>query len=163
MTQGTVEERLQRLEKEVRTWRRVGVGALLVAGATFLMAAKPAPQVSEELRARKFTLVDEAGEVRGGMGVIPAGNDFLSGATTLGLTNGKSRVMLVVMKDQSELRMFRDDAKNTVHLRSGDKPTLMMIDGQRKRALTLGVSDKGVLDISSLETGKPQPLWGEAH
>lgn len=161
--QSTLEQRLEQLEKEVRIWRRGVKGGLLVAGVTLLMAAKPEPQVSEEIRARKFTLVDEKGENRGTLGVMPKDNDILSGATFLRLDNGKSHAMLAVMADQSQMRMARDDAQDSFLIKTGDKPSLMMIDAKRRRALTLGIGDKAVLDISSLETGKPQPLWGVAH
>jgi hypothetical protein len=64
--------RLDRLEREARSWMLLAVVALGLLGLAGLVGASP--PVAEEVRARRFVLVDDAGreQARLGMGVVGA-------------------------------------------------------------------------------------------
>jgi hypothetical protein len=70
-TSSTLIERLERLEREVRWWR---LGAVVAGGLLGLVALVGAtkPPVADEVRAKRFVLVDEAGRehARLGMGLV---------------------------------------------------------------------------------------------
>ena len=60
-------QRLDRLERENRRWKVLGCTAFAVLGLIVLVGAtgSKGTKVAEEIRARKFVLVDKAGKVRG--------------------------------------------------------------------------------------------------
>jgi hypothetical protein len=66
-------QRLNRLEREARWWRRIGVGLLLAALAITTMAQAPLPWGPKIVQAERFVLVDGNGDVRGEMGMDGGG------------------------------------------------------------------------------------------
>lgn len=90
--------RLDRLERENRRLKRLGVAALVIAAALGLMAAtRPVP---DKITAHEFDVVDSAGKVRVAMSISPSkvgmpglalydrsGNP-VAGLTTMGLSAG---------------------------------------------------------------------------
>ncbi len=61
-------KRLDRLERENRWWRVLGVSAVAVLGLVVLVGAKGSGVV-DEVRAKKFTVVDNKGRTRGMLGM----------------------------------------------------------------------------------------------
>ncbi len=62
-------ERLDRLEREARRWRLAAVVVGVVLGLVVLVGATPPAPVADEIRARRFVVVDEAGKTRALLGV----------------------------------------------------------------------------------------------
>jgi hypothetical protein len=110
-------QRLTRLERTVRRWRRMGYGVLAVLGLTILAAAsvRQGPTTADEVLARHFILVgrtpsprasltlgkdggpglllfDQQGQVRAGLTVLA------DGRPSLGLLDaqGQSRIVLTL-------------------------------------------------------------------
>lgn len=103
-----LEAAVARLTVENRRYRRTGRLAILLAGGALLMAPMSASQRSDEVRAKKFVLVDEAGAARGALTVNPDGSSALvlsdgrqqarltasvtrEGATEFALTDGRDK------------------------------------------------------------------------
>ena len=68
----TVTQRLERLERELRRWKGLGSAAVVVLGLVILLGATGA-KVPDEIRAKRFVLVDEDGKQRAvlGSGEVP--------------------------------------------------------------------------------------------
>src|SRR6266849_4359093 len=64
-------ERLSQLEQENRRWKLVGIGAIVILGLVFLLGAAGSKEssVAEEIRARRFILVDRFGTSRAQLAV----------------------------------------------------------------------------------------------
>jgi hypothetical protein len=74
----TVEEGLERLEKENRKLKYLLFSLLfLIAGVFFIGATKKGGSIPDEIKAHKFTLVDSDGEVKGWLGMNPSGEPLL--------------------------------------------------------------------------------------
>ena len=67
-------QRLDRLSRENRRYRRVAVGALILGCAALLMGQVAPPGVADEVRARRFLLVDDRGGTRAALTVAPDGS-----------------------------------------------------------------------------------------
>jgi len=93
----TTEERLARLERENR-WMKLGGGVLLLALVAVLFVGagqeKDKPKVLEEVRARKISVVDDAGKMRVGIA-------FQDESPVVGIwdRNDKLRISLTVTSD----------------------------------------------------------------
>ena len=134
-------ERLDRLEGQVRLWRRgalvaIGLGALAVAGA---MAEPPL----KELVVRTLRVVDSAGKDR-----IVLSADPLSADITLLDPSGKSRLTIDVAKDRRPVLQFADESgKETNRLVLGledeGHPALMLYDAQGRKRVALGIPKDG--------------------
>lgn len=64
----TLTQRLDRLERENRWWKVLGIVSAAVLGLVVLTGATGS-KVADEVRARKFTVVDNKGRVRGMLGM----------------------------------------------------------------------------------------------
>ena len=122
-------DRLTRLERTVRRWRRVGAGVLAVLGVTILVGAsvRTDPKTADEVLARHFILVgrtptprasltlgkdggpgllffDQQGKVRAGLTLLA------DGRPSLGLldTQGQSRVVLTLESDGTPIMRLLD-------------------------------------------------------
>ena len=129
----TTEERLTRLEREVRRWRVTAGLVLLVGVGLALAGAKKGPG---ELTATKLTIVDAAGKMRAGLGVAADG-------VALKLTDaaGKTSVGVAVTADVGVL-MFTDAA------------------GKTRAALALAADRAGLMHGDA--DGKPRAVLGRA-
>lgn len=73
-TLDTLNQRIDRLEWEVRKWKVMGSVAVAVLTFILFAGALRVP-VPEEIRARRFVVVDEQNERRGYLGMSPLGGD----------------------------------------------------------------------------------------
>ena len=74
----TLMERLDRLERENRWWRVVGVLAVGTLSVVLLVGAAPVG-IAKEVRATRFVVVDEQNATRGYLGMSPFGGDVIVG------------------------------------------------------------------------------------
>ena len=106
----TVSERLERLERENRRIKSVGLAASLLAVCTLIMGQTHSPRT---LEAEKFVLRDATGRMRADLSMLPY---EIGPSLSLYDADGKSRVELTAMKaadtNQSSL-IFRDEKGKT--------------------------------------------------
>lgn len=69
----TLEGRIASLERENRRWRRGAVLVLAMVGGLVVMGGSPPSRVSDEIRTRRMTIVDQAGAVRVELAAKPDG------------------------------------------------------------------------------------------
>jgi len=141
----TTEERIEKLERQNR-WMKTAWAALVIGLSSFLFMcagqgrqALPEQKVEEEMRAKRFVVVDENGETR----VVLAATDdrsFLS----LSDNKGRERLSLCVTGDGTGL-YFNDKAgTNMINLsESGGVPALFFGDEYGRERVGLGVTKKG--------------------
>ena len=110
-------QRLDRLERENRRWKVLGCTAFAVLGLIVLVGAtgSKGTKVAEEIRARKFVLVDKAGKVRGILGESgnqpkPSFGLFIYGR------DGKDRIELSQFGDGAKLSLFHGSLPAGAHL-----------------------------------------------
>lgn len=157
-------ERVIKLEREVRTWRRLALPILLVVVAVALVGAKTTT-VPDEIRAKKFILVDSFGTVlaelgwslgtthlalydyRGGKGVELRA--FPGIAEVQLLHEGVSRVWLSAMKDESGV-LVSDQAGH----HSGKLSEYEMSIGEGEKAATLAIRANGSLALDFVDGAK---------
>jgi hypothetical protein len=122
-------QRLGRLERAQHRWQVLGTLALMVLGLVGLTAATRGrdAQVTEEIRAQAFVLVNQEGTVLARLGLLPQGG--------LGLgvydRGRKSRLLLTAEADgSSALRLFGKNGKGSVLLAVGANgaPSLRLLD-----------------------------------
>ena len=148
-------ERLDRMERQLRRWRRaalagLGVGVCLVAGA---MQGPPA----KELSVKTLRIVDDQGKDRIVLTADPEKADL-----TLFDPSGKSRLTLDVAKDRRPVLFFADETgkeSNRLELGLEDEghPALMLYDGAGRKRVAFGIPKQGGPVIRVLdENGKLQ-------
>lgn len=85
--------RLDRLERQNRRLKRIGLSAVVIAGASFLLGAQgDKPEVIDEIRVKKLVVVDDAGASRGILGVDANGHSRFD----LKDQQGTSRIIAIV-------------------------------------------------------------------
>ena len=116
-------QRVAQLERENRRWR---VG-LILAVVLLVAAGVPAWTWSavtpEEIRAKRFVLVDDAGNERGSLGFLGAGEPWLSLSNRAG-----DEVSLVIGNEGPKLSLWTSDRQRNVQLGilSGGSPVLQL-------------------------------------
>ncbi len=113
----TTEQRLERLEREIRWMRRIGAVAVAVAAAVFLIGQGKGEKLPD-LEVRSLTVKDEKGEVRVKLGTANDGSAYIgihdqAGRVRLSLrtaANGNPHLRLVDQagKHRALLRTFLD-------------------------------------------------------
>jgi hypothetical protein len=113
----TTEERLERVERELRRWRRGALMmAVLVVAAAGLGWART-PEVPDVVKARKFLLVDDRGRIRAGLyTVVDKGHDK-EVCLAMQDEDGRIKVLLSNREGWSSLRFF-DPGKEVKLLRA---------------------------------------------
>jgi hypothetical protein len=177
----TIEERLERLERENRRLKYLLFSLLFLIAGVFFIGARTIngegeSSIPDEIKAKKFTLVDDNGKGRAVLGIwkgLP-GLVFFSeaGELRVGLLdaeklpslgfqdeNGKTRLVLGTSKEQGPfLELCDENGKTRVRLLSS---ALGLYDEGGKPKVVLGVSEKGSLFSLSGE-GKSEIRLGMA-
>lgn len=142
--------RLDRLERESRRWRIVGVGAMTVLCLALLMgAAKPEVKVQDEVRARRFTLVDKEDKIRGFLGFTAVESPVLflfdNPIVTLFDSERRPRVRLAGGLIESGLRLYAKDGNPLadLYVETGEWPRLSLYDNTPRRRAVLQVLPDG--------------------
>ncbi len=119
--------RLERMERENRRLKRVGVAVLAALAAVVLMAQANPPKVAKVIEAERFVLQDAAGKVRGELSVLPGGQ------AGLGLydQNANLRAMLSLWRD--------------------GRPSLELYDENGKLRAVIGHSTRKVIRMEKIE------------
>jgi hypothetical protein len=130
----TIEERLERIERQ-NVYLRVGLGLVLLAGVALLVMGQAAPSGTvDEVRARRFALVDENGTERAS---LQAGKDDLLFLITDAL--GHHRVLLQMTRDSTRLAFVGNNQKPQVALSLVEGvPTFRLFDAQGTVRAVLG-------------------------
>ncbi len=159
----TLEERLERVERENRWWRIVGIGALTVLALVLLMGAARSG-VQEEIRARRFTLVDEKEKIQGFLGFSAVGSPtlFLFDNPTLTLFDSerRPRVRLSGGSVKSGLRLFAKDGGPLadLYIESTEWPRLSLFDTSGRRRVALMVLPDGTPQLT-LRDKDEKVIW----
>jgi hypothetical protein len=129
-----IADRLEQVEKQNRTLKRVGIAILLIVSAVVLMGPARPPQT---VTAQKFILADAEGTIRAELGIsgerahlflygtnqeIPQVSVFASsdgGGVTFSSADGYPRALLHTTKDGALLNLFEAEGKGRVHLGVG--------------------------------------------
>lgn len=170
-TPDTVTQRLDRVEREVRWYRFLGVVALVVTAYISLVGASGA-KVFDEVSANRFFLVDSQGRRQGFLTITPNGSPVFGlydsggkagiqlavtdGAPSLSLTDKyeRGRAVLAVLPDGSpglDLLDKKGTLRAVLGVSADGKPALVLFaeDGTRRIGLTVGPEGHalvGVLD-----------------
>ena len=105
-----LESRVDRLERENRRLKRLGVTALVVAGL-IVGLGQARPRQPEEVRATKFVLVDEGGQQRATLGIENGGP-----ALVLEDTTGRGVVQLQVPKIPDKPSLYLRDPRESARV-----------------------------------------------
>jgi len=138
----TLAQRLDRLERDVRWWKRVaGLGGVLAIAAA-LLGQTPAGGPVKSVEAERFNVRDAAGNVRALLGTTS------DGATSLLLYNatGVNQAGLGVMADGSTSVFLANPAGRTVTeltLYRDGTPTLVFRDRNGKTRTLMGAAADG--------------------
>jgi hypothetical protein len=124
----TLEQRLEKLERENRWMRRLGAVCLAVVAAVFLMGQDKPIGLPDHV-VRSLTIMDGNGKVRAWLGTMPRGGVYLS----LADKDAKPRAMLATLADgATALTLKGKDGKERVALKVfGDSsPRLRLLDAK---------------------------------
>lgn len=146
----TLARRLDRLERENRRWRIIGAGAVAILALALLMgAAKPKVKVQDEVRARRFTLVNKKDKIRGFLGFSATESPVLflfdNPTVTLFDSERRPRARLAGGLVESGLRLYAKDGNPLadLYIESGEWPRLSLYDKSRSRRAALQVLPGG--------------------
>lgn len=130
MNEPTLAERLHRLERENRRWKRAGGVALAVTAAVMLMGQATSSKVIE---AERFVLRDSQGRNRGGLRVLTDDRPLLQ----LADEHGRPRAELAVLSNNTPALYFYDYDQGS--------------DVGRKYLAWLGVSRNGSVTLALID------------
>lgn len=153
--------RVDRMEREVRVWRILSVGLLGALGIVSLLGAAPVKitgPVADEVRAKKFTLVNDYGSV-----AATLDSDGGPGLTIFDL-RGRTRVRLATSSWGAwpELTFYGDDEKPDMKLEAtvwGGSMELYEAGGNREMRASLS----GWPVIRQAELRNDKPIRGADH
>jgi hypothetical protein len=148
-------KRLEGLERESRWWKTLGCVALTLLGLTLLIGASgsEARKIHDEVKARRFTIVDKKGKSRGRLHL----SDY--GSLRLDLYDPESvlRASLYLGKRGSPaLNLFDSKGKMRASLgvRSDGNPSFSLYDSEGLRA----VLGRTKLETSRSRTDQERPI-----
>ena len=172
-TMDTLARRLDKVERENRWLKRVGVAALAVIAGVVLMGQSLASKGFTAFVAEEFVLRDASGRIRGVLSVvgdephlvlydkdkklrfgIRAAADKVS--LVLNGKGEKSGVILTVAGDTAKLLIDDKDGntRTEIGLRSDGTPILRLYDKGRKLRAGLGVDGDGSVNLLLADTKK---------
>ena len=105
-----LENRIDRLERENRRNKRLGLSVLVIAGLMITLG-QARPQQPDVIRATKFVLVDENGQQRATLGIENGGP-----ALVLEDTNGRGVVQLQVPKIPDKPSLYLSDPRESARV-----------------------------------------------
>jgi len=105
-----LEIRIEKLERENRHIKRLGLTALVVTGL-IISIGQARPQQPDVIRATKFVLVDENGQQRATLGIENGGP-----ALVLEDTNGRGVVQLQVPKIPDKPSLYLSDPRESARV-----------------------------------------------
>jgi len=179
-------DRLEQLEKQNRTLKRVGIAILLILSAAVLMGTTRPPQ---NVTAQKFILTDAQGTPRAELGIsgdMP--HLFLYGASpkttqvsvfasdkgggvTFSGADGVPRALLLSTKNGALLNLFEAEGKGRVHLGVGSfdlrkpdsQPSQYLIGFEDVPGPSFQIEDKqGFVAVAGV-VNEQTPQTGESH
>jgi hypothetical protein len=134
-------ERLGRMERQLRLWRRgtlaaLGVAVVVIAGA---MAGPPV----KELSVRTLRVVDDTGKDRIVLTADPNQADMIFFDPS-----GKSRLTLDVARDRRPVLIFANESgkesnRLVLGLEDEGHPSLMLYDKNGRKRVTFGIPKEG--------------------
>ncbi len=132
-------ERLERVERQNRRMKRIGIAGFLCIGAVFLVGAQGnKPEVLEEVRAKRFVVIDDNGRERTVLSATADACSFL-----MSDENGKPRVTLSATKTHMLLAFFDSHGKVPLHFRYHERhATGLLLKNHRGQTKNFGLSDK---------------------
>ena len=134
-----VVERLERVEREHRWWRRLGL--LVVAGAAAAVLMGQALPGRRDIEAQSFVLLDSTGHLQARLGMLAGGP-----ALQLFDQNGQGRAALSVRPDGTPLLSLADGTGMggaTLAAGANKETTLLLRDPDGKVRATLGLEPHG--------------------
>lgn len=153
MSEPTLVARLERVERENRRWKAIGLGVMTLMGLALLMGAAR-PGVQDEVRARRFTLVDDEGKVQGFLGFSAVGSPTLflldNPTVTLFDSERRPRVQLAAGVVKSGLRLYDENGNPLadLYVEGGEWPRLSLYDKSERRRAALQVLPDGSPDLT---------------
>jgi hypothetical protein len=153
VSEPTLVTRLERVERENRRWKVIGLGVMTLMGLALLMGAAK-PGVQDEVRARRFTLVDDKGKIQGFLGFSAIGSPTLflldNPTVTLFDSERRPRVQLSGGVVKSGLRLYAKDGDPLVdlYIEGGEWPRLSLYDKSKRRRVALEVLPDGSPDLT---------------
>lgn len=163
----TIEQRLEKLERQNRRMKLAGIGALVIAGAFLLTGQASGPRILPEVRANSFVLVDAQGKPRATLGMY-ADQPRLA----LSDTNGTVRAALAVSSGGPVLMMVGTGKAVASLFVESDGPELDMLGENEAQGAIFGIPARGpelrMNDASGFETELGvtdliTPTTGETH
>ncbi|MCO8124874.1 hypothetical protein NHH03_24265 [Stieleria sp. TO1_6] len=106
-TQKNLEQRMSHLEKEVRIWRRLGLGGLVCAVLVSTVAATQNPETPSVVRAKEFQLIGSDGTVKGAFKTLGPDN------VQLRMNGATSEIALVANDQRATLNLSNDNRINS--------------------------------------------------
>jgi hypothetical protein len=135
----TLEDRVAKLERENRRWKRGAVLVLAVLSGLVLMGQTPRPRVSDEVRTRSLVIVDQAGKERAALSAFKEGPRL-----SLWDEAGNERVALYANKDEGHLSLRDQVGNERASLQGGkDGAALFLQDEAGKEQVSLYAGKEG--------------------
>jgi len=143
------EERINVLETQVRTLKRIvyGFGCLLVAGV--VVSATSVQTVPDVIQAKAFEVVNDEGKARARI-YLTGGQEELGTMLQMHNKDGLSVIQISTNNQGGNLEFFNGDGKNSVSLNTrgaGGSLQISNNDGQRAARLKAGSNGGGELEI----------------
>lgn len=164
----TTEERLEKLEKELmrrrrfNCWLLAGLGLVIVAWIVGwalrprTATALPTEAAAREVRARRFIIEDENGKTRAMLGVFKDGSEM-----QLSDENGNPRIVLIASTDETEIQLLKANGKTGAWLNASNRVSLLQLNDENGNyRLGLHVFKDGpnldLCDDTMIASGKPR-------